>query len=611
MASIFSALSTSYTGLKTHQTMVNTTGHNIANANNEFYSRQRVHATANEALYFGRYSLGQGVDDSSIVRLHDEHVYQRYKKAATEEQFSSNQYSILREASSYFPEMDGIGLYNTMKEYFDAWTALSQKSGDPAQKLVVAQKAQTLAQTIRETRARLVQLQKTTNEKLKTTIDEINRMGKEIAEINKRIRLYEHENFNEKANDLRDKRDELEFAISKLIGGKAFKDKLTGKSKVHTEIADFDEKYNLTVAGGYTLVDGTVFHPLVLDNAKDPQGLYSVHHLGQDFKGVDITRDLREGKVGALLDTCLGNPSRGACNGKIGKLQQYINNLDSFARGLMEATNNIYAQSARSSLTSDNGLKLPSDHSLTSSNYNITKGSFDLVMYNSKGQEIGRKTVHINALTTIKDVVNQLNSNTDDNGDKNAVNDFDDHFKVTYNEVTKTFSIEPKNPQSGITLSYQDKGTNFAGALGINRFFEGNSASNIDLAATYRTDPTLIRSYREAVEGNIVVANKMQQLQYDKIPFFDYHGNRYDETPADYFKLTATKVATDTADSKTNHEIKKAVLTSVKKEHTSISEVSTDEELTNLIRFQGGYTANAKVVSTLDKMLDTLLGLKQ
>ena len=103
----------------------------------------------------------------------------------------------------------------------------------------------------------------------------------------------------------------------------------------------------------------------------------------------------------------------------------------------------------------------------------------------------------------------------------------------------------------------------------------------------------------------------MQQLQYDKIPFFDYHGNRYDETPADYFKLTATKVATDTADSKTNHEIKKAVLTSVKKEHTSISEVSTDEELTNLIRFQGGYTANAKVVSTLDKMLDTLLGLKQ
>lgn len=609
MASIFSSLNTAYTGLQTHQVMVSVTGNNIANASNEFYSRQRVDATAKDPLKLSNYSLGQGVEASTIVRIHDEYVYSRYKKAATEEQQTASQYSVLREASSYFPEMDGIGLYKTLQTYFDSWTSLAQKSGDPAQKLVLAQNTETLANTIQETRARLVQLQKTTNEELKVTVDKVNSLAKQIAEINKQIQTYEAEHSNKKANDLRDKRDELEFNLSKLIGGTAFKTGISSYSKVDTEIADFNETYNLTIAGGYTLVDGVTFHPLVIDNSTSAEGIYTISYQGQDFKSVDITRDITEGKVGALLDTCLGNPGE-SCMGKIGKIQQYINDLDTFAQGLIESTNNIYAESSQLSLTSDKLTLLTSD-SVVGSGYNITSGSFDIVMYDNTGAEMGRKSVKVDALTTMQDIVNQLNANTDDNGDGNAINDFDDKFYATYNNETKTFQILPKNPSDGIYISYQDNGTNFAGALGINRFFDGNNAQNINLAMRYRDDPTLIRSYREAVEGNIVVANKMQQLQYNKVNFFDYDGNQYNETIADFFKLVTTKIATDTADAKTSNEIKSAVLTSVKKEYVSISEVSTDEELTNLIRFQGGYTANAKVVATLDKMLDTLLGIKQ
>jgi flagellar hook-associated protein 1 FlgK len=42
----------------------------------------------------------------------------------------------------------------------------------------------------------------------------------------------------------------------------------------------------------------------------------------------------------------------------------------------------------------------------------------------------------------------------------------------------------------------------------------------------------------------------------------------------------------------------------------SISKVNIDEELTNMIRFQAGYSANARVISTIQIMLDTLLSLK-
>jgi flagellar hook-associated protein 1 len=39
----------------------------------------------------------------------------------------------------------------------------------------------------------------------------------------------------------------------------------------------------------------------------------------------------------------------------------------------------------------------------------------------------------------------------------------------------------------------------------------------------------------------------------------------------------------------------------------SASGVSMDEEMTNMVRFQRGYQASARVMSTMDEMLDTLI----
>ena len=39
----------------------------------------------------------------------------------------------------------------------------------------------------------------------------------------------------------------------------------------------------------------------------------------------------------------------------------------------------------------------------------------------------------------------------------------------------------------------------------------------------------------------------------------------------------------------------------------SVAGVSLDEEMTNLIRFQRGYQASARTMTTMDEMLDTLI----
>ncbi|MDY5616052.1 MAG: flagellar hook-associated protein FlgK [Helicobacter sp.] len=608
MGGLLSSLNTPYTGLTGHQVMVDTVSHNIANANNEFYSRQVVRSSAQTPLQTSsNYVIGQGLNILSVERIHDEYTFSRYKKASAEKTFYEKSFEGLKEASSYYPEVDGVGIYNDLQNYFNAWKDLSTKSGDSAQKIALAEQASTLANNISNTRDRLVNLQKSLNNELKVAVDEVNRLGEQIAQLNKKIAEYEYKELNQKANDLRDLRDQYEFEINNLIGCDVFKQGVMGSACVNENIADFDDGYTLTV-GGKAIVDGVSFHPLTLDNSQNPSGIYTIKYLRSDHKEYNLTNAINEGKVGAILDL-IRTEDVLDCNGTLGKLQVYINDLDTFANGLIEATNNIYAQSSQLSAKSDT-LNINSQDALVTSDYNINSGSFKVVMYNKQGQEIGSRSIEIDNLTSMQDVLDQLNANIDDNKNGNASDDFDDRFVATYNNETKTFTITSKNPAEEIYISIQDDGTNFAGALGINRFFAGNSADNIELAEPYKSDATLIRAYREPVDGNFEIANLMQQLQYDKITFTSQDGTQQSETISGYFRYIAGRVSSQTESTQITLETKEAVYISVKQEYKAISEVSVDDELINLIKYQSGYSANAKMVSTIDEMLNTLLGLK-
>ena len=97
------------------------------------------------------------------------------------------------------------------------------------------------------------------------------------------------------------------------------------------------------------MIDGANFHPIILNKTNNSAGLNRLYIRGYDFKDLDITDKIDEGKAGALIDL-YNNGYEGT---KVGKLQYYMNLLDSFARGLIEATNTIYAQSGTSEIKSD------------------------------------------------------------------------------------------------------------------------------------------------------------------------------------------------------------------------------------------------------------------
>lgn len=608
MSSLLSSLNTSYTGLATHQVMVDVTGNNIANANDEFYSRERVMVRPETPLNYQRYTLGRGIEVQTIQRAHDDFVFSRYEKAASAHQKLKTQFDTLKEASTYYPDVDGVGIYNDLQSYFNAWKNITKSPSDPAQKQILGQVTQTLTTSIKDTHRRLEILQAKSSDDLKLQVDEVNRRGQEIANINVKIREMEDHKELKEANTLRDRRDKLEFELIKIIGGNVFKKNVRSNMAVQDRQADFSDRYILNIGKGFNIVDGVLFHPLVLKN-DNIKGLNRVYFQGDDYKTVDITDKLTEGKIGGLIKL-YNNGYEGT---KIGRLQKYINELDSFAKGLIDATNGIYSQSASNSIVSDK-LTMMQNDALSDTNYNINSGTFELKVYNTTGETLVTKAIKITPITTMNDIVAQINSNADDNKDGNSLNDLDDYFHAYYDSNSKVFEIRPKDTNKKMYISLRDNGTNFTGALGLNRFFSGDNAGNIDLNYKYKKDPTYIRPWLTPISGNFDVANMMTQLQYDKVDFYTKTQNEQTHKKmkiSEYYQFISGNIASDTQEVKTQLDTKQSVLAAIKKESLSISQVSVDEEMVNLIKFQGGYAANAKVITAIDKMIQTLLAIKQ
>ncbi|BEE28859.1 hypothetical protein ATCC49503_03790 [Helicobacter pylori] len=127
----------------------------------------------------------------------------------------------------------------------------------------------------------------------------------------------------------------------------------------------------------------------------------------------------------------------------------------------------------------------------------------------------------------------------------------------------------------------------------------------------YKKEPTTIRPWLAPINGNFDVANMMQQLQYDSV---DFYNDKFDIKPmkiSEFYQFLTGKINTDAEKSGRILDTKKSMLETIKKEQLSISQVSVDEEMLNLIKFQSGYAANAKVITAIDRMIDTLLGIKQ
>jgi len=624
MASIFNALHIGYSGLSAAQIGIDTTGHNIANAETEGYSRQRVVTSEATPISITPGGRGNGVQIAEIVRVFDSFVNARFETASQNKEYSDTLKKNLEELSTYFPDINNVGIKQDLQNYFNSWQSLAANPSNTAIKVDLAQKTQVLTQHLDQTRSKIGALQGSLDSQIKVSVDEVNRIGQQIADMNKAINLAESDGVSN-ANDLRDKRGVLEMSLKKLVGASVFSGNIQSNMPVDSNIAIENGTYNIQVAG-FNLVDGSSFHPIGMDSKNNAGNFNDIYYERQDGVRFPVGDKLTGGKIGAMLEL---RGSKLGTDGifENGFLQETMNNLDVFSKGLIESTNNVYAQTATNAMQS-NSLSFNDKQALLSTNENFKSGSFDLVAYDINGNEVGRRSVSINTSTVIDNasgtnllsdgvtpnsIAEQLRAQKDDNNDKNALNDIDDMISPSFVTPSNIFSISMKGQyaSAGYTFAIQDHGTNFAGVTGLNRFLDGNSAKNITLNASLQSNASDIRGFKSPSQGDNQTALDMVQLQFSAVDFKEGYNKNSVDTIYGRFDNLATQVGTRTNAVITNNDSITAQFNAVKQEQDSISKVSIDEEMANLIRYQTSYGAAAKVITTIDQMMTTLLGLKQ
>lgn len=625
MASIFNGLHIGYSGLSSSQLGINTTSHNITNAETEGYTRQRV--VQQSTIPLGDIipgAQGNGTQVKEIVRIHDEFVFARYASESENKEYSDFQRQTLEELSTYFPEIENVGIKYDLQEYFNLWGDLSINPDNQAVKVALSQQTQVLSQDIQQTRTKITDLQLTLNDQLKVAVDDINRIAEQIATLNGSITEIEAVE-GQHANDLRDQRGVLELALSKLVDASIFEGNLSSNMPVSREIIEKGGDYTANIAG-FNIIDGKTFHPIVVENQNNPGGFYSLSYVRQDGELMPMDDLIKGGRVGSILDL---RGSSFDVNGDLenGQLQEIINQLDGFATGMIESTNNLYAQAAQSDMRSDN-LTLSPTTSLYNSELNIEMGNFDIVAYDIDGNIAAKRTLTITSTTVMDDsaafppngsvnsIIGQLNAIIDDNGDANATNDIDDILNVSFINGQLQLSVdEAQFP--GYTFGVEDDqtnglalGTNFAGAIGLSRFFEGENAKDVNLDRALREDPSLISANKTPVDGDNALANDILQLQFEDVTF-EANGVETTETLYAYYDSIVTDVGSRTNAAITTNDTVTARYNAVLQSYESISAVNIDEEMVNLIKYQTAYGASAKIITTIDQMMDTLLGLKR
>ena len=172
------------------------------------------------------------------------------------------------------------------------------------------------------------------------------------------------------------------------------------------------------------------------------------------------------------------------------------------------------------------------------------------------------------------------------------------------------------NPAADVTFGMGADSTGLMAALGINTFFSGDSADNLAVNSQVHSNANLIASgqvngQHQANAGDNVTATAIGKLADKKITISTLWKTVDNQSISEYYANLVTTVGSDRRLSKTNSEYHSALTNDLAERTASVSGVNMDEEMSNLIKFQHSYTAAAKLITTADQMLQTLLGLKQ
>ena len=209
-------------GLQTSQNALNTTGHNITNADTVGYVRQQTmlgdshyNTISVDATAIANKQIGLGVTYSQIRQVRDVFLDRTYREENGRLSFYATQYDATEEVETLLGELDGASFQDSISEL---WTAVQELAKDPGSSVtqgLLMQRAYTFMTDAQSVYKGLCAYQDNINLDIKDMVETINEYGAKIVELNDSIRKIETAGI-EKANDLKDARNQLIDELSAM-----------------------------------------------------------------------------------------------------------------------------------------------------------------------------------------------------------------------------------------------------------------------------------------------------------------------------------------------------------------------------------------------------------
>lgn len=594
MSGLVSVLSIARDALSVQQYGMDVTGHNVANVHTEEYSRQSPVLEAKRPAPYAGLLFGTGVKMDQIVRNVDTFVEARLMDRNMELASAREKEIHMGVLEGLFNETSGRSLAAQFSEFWNAWHDLSNNPSGLAERDVLLETGSMLAQGFADLAVELTQITREINLSLEAGVDRVNELTSKLAELNGQI---VHLEALGNANDLRDQRAKILNELAEYVDIKSFE---------HD-----DGGLTVMTKSGYVLADKVHSYRLSLEDNE-------VKWEGSGGAWVPITDTLRQGKLGAWLDM------RDAV---IPKIQA---DLDELARATIWEVNGIHTQGA--------GLSLfQPDRTLTSSYRTATRlgdltfgdridysGTFRLWIGDQNGGSLQDVTIDldfaggdVDANSTLVQLRDSINAQIAAQRPALA-----GAVSASLSPSGDRIEISADNAH---TFGFSEDNARLLAALGIHTFFVGGGAAGMEVNPVLVSDPGLVAAGRvdpvtgEAAAGDGGNALLMADLQYLGVSVRRWTYER-GSTPTsvevtdvpleDYYHALVSSIGLESRSVQRNKEYKEVLANQLSQARDSISAVSLDEEMTEMIKYQHAYAAAAKLISTADDMLRALIEAK-
>ena len=617
MPSTFLGLNTGLSGLNYFQTALNTTSHNVSNANTKGYSRQQVSASASKALRMSQSygMMGTGVTANSVERLRNNYYDSKYWNTTSKSAQYEIQRDDLSQLETYMNEMTGNAGYSEwLNRFSDSLQDLSDNPSDYTARIGFTNTVDSFTDMINELATNFQNSQKSINDEIELGVSEINSLAKQIYELSQQIITIELRGGS--ANDLRDQRGVCIDTLAEYVDVDVEERSImfgTGLDAVESDASAMSIRIN-----GNILVDEMGFHELMVVpreervNQSDVDGLVDIAWKNADStpgEKFQITRTT--GKINGLINIRDGN------NGEIfkGSITSKTNSPASVTVELPKAINVYNLTVPAQGTITLNGKEYMYDGWTAEYDEDDNLNNFtfqNMTMKDGSGAEVAAEIPN-----TVVGTVAQL-------GEYNSTKGIP-YYQARLNEMVRTFSeYMNKLTTSGVDADGVDGLDMFTAVdpygkdyvlkdtmLGTGTVSSTDSsyykltALNWELNSAWQESPAkVVVSYKEDIEqGNIEQRPIVDAITYGLTDVKMFQQGSVSQ----YMQAVTTNLAVDiskmTAFSNNQDDIKYII----SNQRLSISGVDSNEEASELVKFENLYNLASKVISVLNEVYDKLI----